>query len=608
MSEFRKASQKTLNEISRLLGKEASGKDGERPRQEDIRNNYITSTVEEVHPSNIIQANFTNEEEEFKHYLDPQLEYHPVAFDNPLEMLEIIYAGQKSVFTSPWKWQEEELTRLAKTHCNNKEPFRYILSANNGSGKDSFINAPWAVFQCLCKVRSRTVITTASYTQLVNQTESYIRSIAYAANNFFLKHGICDKMFLVKKEHIVCTQTGSEIIMFVTDDGGRAEGYHPFPDAPDGEVTIILNEAKTVQDIIFEHLSRCTYSRWLEVSSPGNTSGKHYKHIRAAINYPDNYLPTHFYARRITSFDCPHISEAKIESDKLEHGESSAYFRSKHLALFTSLDEQVVITKESIEQALLFPCKKLQLGIGRRAGLDLAGGGDENTLYVFDENECIGAEHFRAKDTAEVTIPVLVDFFKKYNLKGDNIYADDGGIGQAIIDGLRRNGYTVNRVLMQSAPSQKGQYGNRGAELWFRFSQFAQYIIYPPDNEKLKDQLTNRYYTQHKTLGKLILEAKKEARAKGHGSPDRADGCVLAWTGITVHDFLEVLGLEAPSVKVTVNKHLPVSKAIEYKPQRQRMNFALPERYPDDNREDLFQSGGKITFNNPGKLLRELYR
>jgi hypothetical protein len=606
---YPKATAKELSEIRKLMGISLPPKVVEEIEREvcdepiKLADRNVDSSDTKSIDDNINHHDNSLDDSEIARYLDPQAEYHPVAFTSPLEMLECIFAGQKSIFTTPHPWQAEELNRISFTQCSNKEPLRYLLSANNGSGKDSFINAPWSVFQALCKIRSRTIITTSSYTQLVNQTESYIRAIAYACNNYFQKHGICEKMFIIKKEHVVCTQTGSENVMFVTDDSGRAEGYHPFPDYPDGEVTILINEAKTVPDHIFEALSRCTYSRWLEVSSPGKTSGKHYRHIRDAVNYPAKYEQDKFYARRITSYDCPHISGGKIESDKAEYGENSAIFRSKHLALFTSLDEQVVIRKESIEQALLFPSEVLSLGVGRRAGLDLAGGGDENALIVFDENRCIGEEYFRAKDTAEVTVPVLVDFFRKYKLQGDQIYADDGGIGQAILDGLRRSGYSINRVLMQSPPSQKGQYGNRGAELWFRFSQFAQYIIYPSTNDKLISQLTNRYYKQQDQTGKLILESKAVARAKGHGSPDRADAFVLAWTGVTVHMFLEVLGL-APKTDRKVQKIISQQEAMKTMPiSRGRM--ALPMDFPQN---EFSGNKGRALINNPARLLRECYK
>ena len=38
-----------------------------------------------------------------------------------------------------------------------------------------------------------------------------------------------------------------------------------------------------------------------------------------------------------------------------------------------------------------------------------------------------------------------------------------------------------------------------------------------------------------------MLEAKRDARAKGHGSPDRADALVLAFTGITVEVMRDLI-------------------------------------------------------------------
>lgn len=546
-------------------------------------------------------------EEEFKMYLDEQAHYLPIPFRDPIEMLEVIYAGGDSIFTNPWDWQKEEQLRLANTKCSKDEPYRLVLSANNGAGKDSMINAPWSVFQAMCKVRSRTVITTSSYTQLQLQTEAYVRTIANRANVYLASQGITSKLFVIKKQHLIFVPTGSEIVLFVTDDGGRAEGYHPFPDAPKGEVTIIINEAKSVPDLIFEHLSRCTFSRWIEISSPGGMTGKHYKHIREAQDsnneYPNPYSSANFYARRVTSYDCPHISVGKIESDRIEYGENSAIFRSKHLALFTSLDEQVVINQETIQQCLLFPHAKIEnLGLGRRAGLDLAKGGDENVLCIVEENEVIGMEIFRAKDTAEVTVPVLVDFFKKWKLEGDNIYGDDGGVGGAILDNIRRAGYHINRILMQSPPSQRGGYGNLGAELWFRFGQIAPYLRLPKDNQKLISQLTSRFYKQNTTTGKLILEAKADARAKGHSSPDRADALVLAYVGVTVHLFHEKLGIEVGNGSIK-RKMLSVQEALDLTGKR----LTLPNDYVAMSAAIKSKDNGRVRITNPGKLLRSLY-
>lgn len=537
-------------------------------------------------------------DDELKRYLDPQESYTPIAFEDAIDMLFAIFpiVGDGTITLD--KWQIEEQIRLCAKDYTKELPLKYLLTAANGSGKDSFIIAPFMVFQAMCKVRSRTIVTASSDNQLSLQTEAYARMYASSANKYFEAHGI-PRLFIIKKHHIVCTVTGSEIILFVTDDGGRAEGYHPFPDSPKGEVTIIINEAKTVPDIIAEHLGRCTFTRWIEVTSPGKTSGFNYKHYRESVQYPADLVPGKYYSRRISSFDCTHISRNKIEADKIEFGENSPIFRSKHLALYTSLDEQVVITKEKLDQVLAFPPSFVDIGIGLRCGVDYAGGGDECALYVFNNNSFVGRETFRARDTAEVTVPVMVDFFKKYGLKPDQIYGDDGGLGQPINDSLRRIGWPINLVRMQWKPLNIGQYGNRGAELWFRFGQIIQFIMLPADDFKLHSQLCSRYYKQHATQGKLILEAKSDARAKGHGSPDRADAVCLAFTGVTANMFIDT------AVKPQTNTKSPASLSVNVQAGQ---NGNRIQQFMDN-----FMRGTKAhrlsneNKSNPGNILRSLY-
>jgi hypothetical protein len=47
------------------------------------------------------------------------------------------------------------------------------------------------------------------------------------------------------------------------------------------------------------------------------------------------------------------------------------------------------------------------------------------------------------------------------------------------------------------------------------------------EDSRLKDQLAQRYYKQGAS-GKIVLESKREAKAAGRPSPDRADAAVMA--------------------------------------------------------------------------------
>jgi hypothetical protein len=538
--------------------------------------------------------------------------FNPMQFLSAYEMLTFFDENIKTGETVWHNWQLDVLDLIGDGICpktknkftfTNKQPLEFLLVACNGSGKDAFIIAPWSIFHCLCKTRSRLIATSASASQLKGQTESYIRTRAFQINQFCAEHCGIEKVFLIKKGHIVCTLTHSEIVLFRTDDPGRAEGWHPFPDFPKGEVCIVANESKTVEDPMFESFSRCTFNRFLKISSPGPTTGMFYKNFKNSRNWKEGYKPHEYFSIVIDSYACPHKDVMQIEKDRREWGENSYVFRSKHLALFTSLEEQTVLSLEQYQRCLNHPpIAKTVKSFKRRAGLDIARGGDENVLVILEGNRFIGIETFHANDLDEVTAPVLVELFKKWELKDADIYADDGGVGAGLLDILgNRYGYKVIRTNNQSPPVVKNVgFGNRGAELWFRAARIISECLVDISavNDragKLMNQLTNRYYKQHETQGKIILESKKEAKAKGHNSPDRADALVLALSNLTIHDFTDDLG-----------------KPLNFnnKPRGLVSNNDLIQ-YMDDRRYGpLMQNATKQTARaqrNPARLLRTLY-
>lgn len=507
------------------------------------------------------------------------------AFKNPLDLLFTFNPSVRDGTMVPHKWQIEELKLLSRPYTKDN-PLKHVLVAVNGSGKDSIVISSFAVWLAVANIRSRCVITSASANQMNSQTEPSIRVLAEAMNVAFKETYGIDKLFVIKRQHIICPITGSEIKMFVTDEPGRAEGYHPWPDAPGGKVALIINEGKTVPDLIYDAFRRCTHTHYIVISSPGKTSGELYNISRNAVTYPQPWKAFTWYLRKVTSYDCSHISKEVIEFEKNEKGEHSPWFRSRHKAEFTTLDEQVVITKEVLDRCLeaghieygeYAGTIKHKLPGLLHAGLDLAKGGDENTFYVFDGNKFKGAENFRCDDIT-VTGPILIDYFTKYGFTketADHIYADDGGIGGGIIDLLWRAGWMVVRTVNQSKPIDTGiiKYSNRGAQLWLRFAKLVEerQVILPKDNQKLLDQLSSRGYDQN-DQGKFRLESKPEARLKGHGSPDRADAVVLAFSRLTIHDLLETDGVELVSRKMKY--HMPSQKELV----QQQVNLLRMER------------------------------
>ena len=452
----------------------------------------------------------------------------PLDIDNPVKLLLILQPEPL-----PHAWQFEELMRMAgyltkgkyapedKTLITHENPYKLILPAANGSGKDMFMIAAFAIWFVLKRARNKVIITSASFEQLKYQTETHIRNLANKANKVF------GKLFTNTQFHHIVPELCSEIKLFATDDPGKAEAYHP---DYGGEMALIINEAKSVQASIFEALNRCTgYSHWLEVSSPGGRSGHMYNEVADAIAYPAPAELGKFYYRKITAYDCPHISQAHIEDRRKKAGADSAWFRSSILAEFADIDTSSVIPETVLEMCLKE--KILPYGDDIGIGLDLAAGGDETACFVRKGNCIIHSFFFRQENT-DLGADYINSQLSTWKDSAYTFNADNGGIGLGYIDGLVKRGWQVQRRNNQSPARNKREFLNLGAEMWFKLKRLLERkeIIFPANIAKLQTQLTTRLFKGlESTQGKYALEAKPQARASGRPSPDRADAFVLCF-------------------------------------------------------------------------------
>lgn len=440
----------------------------------------------------------------------------------------------------PHDWQKEELLRLGgyldpsdlanKAHIDEHNAYKLCLPAANGSGKDQYLIAPFAVWFALVGCRNRTIITSASHDQLKSQTAPGILYIIDAVNRLF------PGTFRTVEFHYVCTLTASEIKLFATDEEGRAEGYHPWHG---GRMAIIINEAKTVR--MFNALRRCTgYSYWLEISSPGPKSGDFYQSSLVAICHPALPILNHYYHRRISAYDCPHIPKAHI--DTMRDTMTPEWFQSSVLAEFSEVGESIVVTSTMLVElraALVQPSGE-DIGIG----LDLAAGGDENSCYVRKGNTIIHQFHFRQRDTT-ITDQQIDTELAPWKALEYSFNADDGGIGRAIIDNLAKRGWRITRRLNQSPAYNKREFLNLGAEMYFHLRRLImRHLIFIPNEPVFNKQIVSRYYGRQDITGKFKLESKPDSRARNKFSPDRADAFVLCF-----FSYRPAISAEAPAVQ-----------------------------------------------------------
>ncbi len=402
-----------------------------------------------------------------------------------------------------YDWQRKVLRDLEAKDC------RVALRAANGSGKTSTVISAILIWHALVFPRSIAVTTAGVFRQVESQLWPSLR-------NHIAKLGGAWEVTSGEIRYLHANGNTSRIIGYSATDPGRAEGWH----AEDHEyhpLLMVVDEAKTVADPLFEAISRCQPTRLLIASSPGGTSGAFYRAFTKEANMWSKHA--------VTAFDCPHITQNQIDEVTQRYGEKHPLTRSMIYGEFVDIGlESLVINLTQLQNCHNTP-PRFRPGV-RIAGVDFAAGGDQNVICISDGNKILPMIAWREKDTMAAVGRFIVEF-KKAGLEANNIYADASGMGMVMCDALAESGWVVNRVNFGATAYDNNAYTNRSAEMWYNMAkriEDAEIIL--PEDEDLTAQLTCRR-TITNSKGKLGVESKDSMRARGIASPDRADALAL---------------------------------------------------------------------------------
>lgn len=417
---------------------------------------------------------------------------------------------------STYPWQFNALKSLG--HRNS----RVAVKAANGSGKTVKLVASAILWHMIRFPGSQTVVTAGVYRQIADVLWPVLR---IKTGNL----GGPAMGWTVTENKILYTAPAMEgappnepamCIGFSADKPESAEGWHTR--GPTANLLYIIDEAKAVQDGIFDAMERCQPTRVLEVSSPGGRAGRFYQRFAKQDARYDLYT--------VTAYDCPHITREWIDEQIAAYGLNSPVIQSMIFAEFGDEENvSLVLPPAVLQRALSSPPAKV--GTDKRAGADFAAGGDENVIYPTEGNATLPRISWREKDTM-AAVGRFITEFARLGLKAENVYADGSGIGIPMCDALREANWTVNRVNNGDAAGDDHKFANLGTEMWVRFARLVETgkFIVPADDEQLHRQLTTRRLL-YNSKGKLIVEAKKAMRDRGLESPDRADALILAACG-----------------------------------------------------------------------------
>lgn len=406
---------------------------------------------------------------------------------------------------NPYPWQDEAIEATALQHS------RVAVVAANGSGKTACVNVALLLWFLWKYPKGIAMVTSGSWNQLKTQLWPNLEMFRQRFPRWKWQ---ADK---------IRTPEGGFIAAYSTIHPGRAEGHHEHPERP---VMLMVDEAKSVPEVIFEALSRCTPTFFVLTSSPGKPSGTFYNAFRRNRKL--------WHTVQVSAFDCPHIKPEKIELARQLYGEDHPVYRSMVLGEFTEGDDSMMIPRYLLERALAHPCKP-RTGT-RTAAVDWAAGGDETVLAERYGNQLRILWKDREKDTVKAARKVVTEC-KRRGIEQGRVWGDVCGIGLSIMQSAqhyeRWRFKPFNGGEKVQDPTKQKQFLNLNAYSWHLFRQALERgEVYFPDglDETTIDQLCDRYMEWNEK-GVVQLEKKEDLKDRGLKSPDRADALIMAWYG-----------------------------------------------------------------------------
>ena len=348
-----------------------------------------------------------------------------------------------------------------------------------------------------------------------------------------------------------------------TDQGVRFQGHH----AP--KILVVFDEAVGVKGEIWEALEGIRAGgdvNVLALGNPTHASGPFYEaHTRGKA----------WKAIRISAFDTPNLVDLgcgrngerisrllDLDEDALgvnprpylvrrrwvremyeKWGPTSPLWESRVLGIFPQESADSLIGLRYIEQARQEP--DVDDGASPvHIGIDVAGPGeDETVVCVRSGRNLLAIRSFSDADPRARVLEMVTPWFPRlvrcavdsagigyyfYLAIRDAFAAHVGAGGASLVKGSGTGG-VVTGVNVGEASAQPDQFHLLKAQLyWALRDRFREGDIAGlPDDETITQLASLRYHQD--TRNRVVIETKDQARARGIGSPDRAEAIMLAF-------------------------------------------------------------------------------
>jgi hypothetical protein len=302
-------------------------------------------------------------------------------------------------------------------------------------------------------------------------------------------------------------------------------------------VLVILDEASGIAESLWtaaETLITNEGSRLLAIGNPDDPTSPFAKACRPNSDW--NVIG-------IRAFDTPNftdeevpaslrpllVSRTWVDERRARWGEGSALWTAKVLGEFPDRSDDSLIPLSWVERAR----ERALPRSGEEAvlGVDVARGGSSETVIMLRRGGVVRCVHAKMGDDTMRTTGEVIQALRAHDAVIAKV--DDVGVGGGVVDRLREQRQPAVGLNGAHRPRDRQRFANARAEWYWGLRERFEHgeIDIDPADEVLAEQLCSIRYKLD-SAGRIQIESKEDMRARGIGSPDRADAVALVFAEV----------------------------------------------------------------------------
>lgn len=441
--------------------------------------------------------------------------------DDPLEFVLTAFPWNTTQTPSqgPRRWQIAVLEEIG-AHLQNPEtrftPLQLAVASGHGIGKSALIAMVinWGLSTCEdCRI----VVTANTDTQLRTKTWPEVTK--------WTKQSITSHWFETQATSIVVKDPDHEKTWRADATPWSENNTEAFAGLHNKgkRIIVVYDEASSISDKVWEVTEGAltdeeTEIIWICFGNPTRNTGRFRECFR---KYKHRWV-----TKQIDSRTVEGTNKAQLQKWVDDYGEDSDFVKVRVRGMFPSTSFKQFISTDDVDAAFGRQIKEAQYNYAPKIlTVDPAWEGDDEFVIGLRQGLAFSILRIIPKNDNDVQMANIIMQLEDEH-QADAVFID-GGYGTGIVSVARTLNRNWQLVWFGEKPIKDG-YLNKRAEMWGEMKQWLKEGGCIPKDHTLYTDLIGPE-TVARLDGKIQLESKKDMKARGVPSPNRADALALSF-------------------------------------------------------------------------------